>query len=657
MNHIKFLAFAAASASALCASAHSVALSENFNGDYSANFPTMLELDHLAPFDNFRPLFTDENGVARPWWKLKDSSASDDGFISSHSAYTTLGTSNDWLISRAIEIPTTGYTLSFGAQSFVMRVEGDRVSDLWVYVTEFEPTEDNLPTEPTMHIERVPEGKYTTDIEKDFTYYSIPLDEYAGKSIYVSFANLNTDKDILCVDDVLVQRLDIAELSATSPRYVEAGDYEVTSTFAPAAEASLKNYKLTFNPGDGSGDRVIESGDVLEPGTTLSPVITQHIDADETHNWTLTLTADDMNPVITSGTVSGLSFIPWHRVLLEEATGIWCGNCPLGIYAIEKMITHPEMKDYVIPVSLHMTQGAATSDLLTCDNYIYMSGLNYAPSMRVDRSLVTTMFSIEHDGAKEVDPSNSKSVAGLVSDRHNTTVLLDVDVTGDFVIEGNDTTAVKAKVTIRPAMTLNSKNYRVGFILTENNVGLDIRYYNQHNYFSGYNLDSRLGGFCDMPEEIPSWRYMDVARTVYDFKGTDDVVMPEVMEMDRDYTYEVTIPIPDTYQETTTSSGKTICIAPSVVAENLSLIAFVLDDNFSAINSDIYPMTEQSEVRPTILDQMVRLGYTSGVDEIITSDADAPAVYYNLSGMRVDNPGPGIYVVRRGNTVTKEVIR
>ena len=43
-------------------------------------------------------------------------------------------------------------------------------------------------------------------------------------------------------------------------------------------------------------------------------------------------------------------------------------------------------------------------------------------------------------------------------------------------------------------------------------------------------------------------------------------------------------------------------------------------------------------------------------DETIEG-SDAPAVYYNLQGVQVKNPENGIYIVRRGNKVTKELIR
>lgn len=48
----------------------------------------------------------------------------------------------------------------------------------------------------------------------------------------------------------------------------------------------------------------------------------------------------------------------------------------------------------------------------------------------------------------------------------------------------------------------------------------------------------------------------------------------------------------------------------------------------------------------------------SGIfDAAVEEGSDAPAVYYNLQGVQVNNPENGIYIVRRGNKVTKEVIR
>lgn len=46
----------------------------------------------------------------------------------------------------------------------------------------------------------------------------------------------------------------------------------------------------------------------------------------------------------------------------------------------------------------------------------------------------------------------------------------------------------------------------------------------------------------------------------------------------------------------------------------------------------------------------------AGVGNIIAAPDSAP-VYYNLNGMKVNNPSNGIYIVKRGSKVTKEIIR
>lgn len=48
---------------------------------------------------------------------------------------------------------------------------------------------------------------------------------------------------------------------------------------------------------------------------------------------------------------------------------------------------------------------------------------------------------------------------------------------------------------------------------------------------------------------------------------------------------------------------------------------------------------------------------TNTAVETIVTDNNATPEYYNLQGVRVMNPSNGIYIVRRGNKVTKEVVR
>ena len=48
---------------------------------------------------------------------------------------------------------------------------------------------------------------------------------------------------------------------------------------------------------------------------------------------------------------------------------------------------------------------------------------------------------------------------------------------------------------------------------------------------------------------------------------------------------------------------------------------------------------------------------TSGIDEVEAADSEAPVEYYNLQGVRVDEPAAGLYIRRQGNKVSKVYIR
>ncbi|MCM1066060.1 MAG: hypothetical protein NC418_00620 [Muribaculaceae bacterium] len=48
---------------------------------------------------------------------------------------------------------------------------------------------------------------------------------------------------------------------------------------------------------------------------------------------------------------------------------------------------------------------------------------------------------------------------------------------------------------------------------------------------------------------------------------------------------------------------------------------------------------------------------TTGVENVAAADADAPAEYYTLGGVRVLNPTPGLYICRRGAKVSKVFVK
>lgn len=639
-----------AAAAAICcfsASADTVLFHEDFNGDYTESFPYIIDCDKQSPLPQFMTLFMDDAGVAQPWWRLRDSSTSTDAFIGSHSAYRPAGTSNDWLCSRAIEIPSAGFTLSFGAQSYVMR-SGDRLSGLSVFITEEPVSADNLPSVAVMTIDEVSEGEDKDVIEKDFTEYKLNLDPYVGKTIYISFANLNTDKDILLIDNVTVDRKDVARLSLEYEPYYVSGEYTVKGTVtADETREGLGAYTLKFE--DGTIVKSI-SGDPLQPGQSKDFEFKATIGADQVAEFTVTLESDGILPVVAAGSTTGLAFMPYHRVLIEEATGMWCGNCPMGVYNIEEIVNDPEMQKYAIPVSVHITGSGV--DYLVDLNYSGMFGVTTAPAYRLDRDMTVRYFSTQYD--LEFDPSNPLSMAGLLAQKHEETVLAGIDLSASFVTSGSEVTGIKCDVTVTPALTLEG-DYRIGLIMKENNVwseGSPLMV--QTNYFTGKGnqISSHLGGWTELPEHVANVRFHDVARGIWQYRGVAGS-LPDKLECAKVYDFSQTVDIPDVAYSTTINNV-TYVGSPAVDPENVTMVAFLIDNETGlVVNSVAFPMTEKASTRTNIPE-------LSGV-ETVAADMDAAAgaepEYFNLSGVKVANPGPGIYIVRRGASVTKEVIR
>lgn len=50
-------------------------------------------------------------------------------------------------------------------------------------------------------------------------------------------------------------------------------------------------------------------------------------------------------------------------------------------------------------------------------------------------------------------------------------------------------------------------------------------------------------------------------------------------------------------------------------------------------------------------------GVESGIEETVVGDENAPVEYYNLQGVRVENPTAGLYIKRQGNKATKVLVK
>lgn len=624
-------------AASLAAPAQTVLLNETFNdNDYTKSFPYTFDGDNLMPHPSVQAIFLSAaTGSYQPWWVVKDASTSPEVAFASHSMYQPAGQSNDWLISIPLNITTTGFKLDFDAQSLVLSARSTKLSDLSLYVTEALVDPDNLPTQPDTVFAQIPLGEKFDEFENDWTHYSVSLDRWAGKTIYLNFVNQNFDKELLLIDNIRVARINHAEVLLPQTDFVTADEaVEVPVTVKVVAEDGITNYALTLAGETKSGAHLAKGDHTFT--FTLAPEL------DHKTAYTAALTADGMPEMTAALTATRQAFMPLRKVMIEETTGAWCGNCPLGIYNMEQMLADEEMGKWVIPVAVHIS--GSGFDKMVYDGYGVPLGINLAPTFTINRNDYVALTTAHDANFDKTDPL---SLAYSVQKAHEQPTAVGVSVSGDWVIEGGDTVAVDVTAKVRAALSSNSR-YRVGFIMLENNVGLDeSKYWLQQNYFSGNPYASELGGWTKLPKVVKNYRWQDVSRVLEGFEGVNGS-LPDAMEIGGEYTAQtrLLIPVTDEYvqqKDATTGEMIDVLACPPVSCQNLEVVAFVFDTETGRIaNADVCPMSPEAEKRMTTADLVARL--SSGIESVKAGNGSDNGPYYDLSGRRVEKPGHGVYI-------------
>lgn len=158
-----------------------------------------------------------------------------------------------------------------------------------------------------------------------------------------------------------------------------------------------------------------------------------------------------------------------------------------------------------------------------------------------------------------------------------------------------------------------SVQHYMAFVLVEDNVGP----YTQHNYFAG--SGKQMDGWENKGSSV-STMFNDVCRAILGFPGINGS-LPEKIEKNTVYTYSNKF-----------SKAK-------LTGSTYRVIGMIVNGNTGEIVNagQWYP------------------GKEAGV-EVVETENNAPAEYYNLQGVRVANPSNGMYIVRKGASVSKVLI-
>jgi len=171
------------------------------------------------------------------------------------------------------------------------------------------------------------------------------------------------------------------------------------------------------------------------------------------------------------------------RVLIEEATGTWCGYCVRGIVKMEELENlYPETTALI---AVH------NGDPMTDATYDTGIGAKIAgyPSGLVDRQPTT-----KNEG---IDPSDFKTE---YLKRIKYVPVIDVFI--DNVSWNASTRLLSFRVNATTVAAFNG-SYRFNAALTEMEVHGTTTKYAQHNYYSDGSLGA-MGGFETKPDPVPA---------------------------------------------------------------------------------------------------------------------------------------------------------
>ena len=293
-----------------------------------------------------------------------------------------------------------------------------------------------------------------------------------------------------------------------------------------------------------------------------------------------------------------------RNVVVEEFTGTWCGWCPSGIVAMEKL-RETYTDGSVIPVAIH------SQDV--------MEALSFTP--------VVQSYCVGYPSAilNRTISSSPQDYNGFVADIESLgtmPALNRVVAHATLHAEKPDSVYVKIRTTTTFvfADSLASEKYTLEYVITEDNVGP----YKQTNNYAG-GAQGECGGWEKKMSSVNTI-YNDVARQLNTWAGIKGSI-PAKVEAETDYEFSY----------------------------NLKLVSGVKDPNH--INVAVYlvnlatgQIENASYVRNADIDGI------AGFENIVVEGQEAPVEYFNLQGIRVAEPGHGFYIRRQGNKTAKVIL-
>lgn len=449
------------------------------------------------------------------------------------------------------------------------------------------------------------ETVFETDAEDDqWRTRAVDLTPWMGKEIVVSFECVSVNKYLLGIDDVYIG--DPEEINyqgfVTTPEYVGlAWGYPGQEEGYATVKGRVENMGMPVASGRivclSSGEEVASMPleGAFRCGDALDFEFDLPVRLDQATPYTIEVEDADGNRSVA---VESRVFCSWfpRTHLVDEFTGLWCNNCPDGVLDIESL--ERRFGSQVVALSVHV------NDILECAEYRNNTTVYSVPWLLLNRD------------SQSAGSSISGFEAGFDAPTETFIEISKYEV-------GDGSVSAEAQVTWAKDIDNPGDRYRVGYVLTRDVVtDQPDRQYNQSNglstvkderfYYLGTSVNSDLSPIYNA---VVSGEYAHVG-----IPGS----LPSSMSAMEPVAVRWNVPKP----EAVDNLGDT------------RLVAYVVDSSSGKVLNTCSQRLDEAVVSicpPTAGD----------------TDSDLQEVYYTIEGIRVDRPGKGLYIVRKGTQARK----
>lgn len=411
-------------------------------------------------------------------WAACDVEKNGSSVAVSTSWYKPAGKSDDWMVLPGV-VAESGAELRWTTRAFDRQLP-DGYS---VYISTTGDTPDDFDRSNPL---------FRVDAESpEWTDHIVDLGDYAGQRVYVAFVNDSEDRDMLLIKRITLGVPDRMTLGFAGERAIAAPGEKIALKFT--ATSGLTQAQTIRSARCLVGDKELTLTDLgkLEPGATLTFEFPEGLVAQKDVMTDVFVSVESDLGVTEQRFSLGNSR---RNMVIEEATGTWCGYCVSGIVILEEM--KKKYPGQAICIAVH------ESDPMALGSEYRVNGSGN-PRLTLNRE-----GSDKHP--LELEEAMTPHLADLPL----------AAVSGEWSVSGDQ---AEAKARIVPSSE-SGAIWRLSFVLVENDVHVPgDKDYRQKNAYAG-GAEGPMGGFEDKPGIIPAeemW-YQDVARGIFPSqKGID----------------------------------------------------------------------------------------------------------------------------------------